>query len=57
MDDILIKVLLEANPDLATLYESLKSRDSGDHRVKTFDDCAKVENDIRTRLDSVNPFK
>lgn len=54
---MILKTILEVNPELAILWKSLNDKDSDDHRAKTFADCAKVENDIRTRLDSVNPFK
>lgn len=56
MDDTILKVFLEVNPDLAILWNSLNNKDSDDMRAKTFADCAKVENDIRKRLDLVNPF-
>ncbi len=54
--DIIVNALREVNPDLASVIDSIKDRNTDDGRVKTFEDCARVEQDIMNRLASANPF-
>ena len=56
--DIFIKALREVNPELASVFDSVKDRNADDGRVKTFEDCARVEQEIMSKLNSAtNPFK
>ena len=54
--DIIMKALREVNPELFSVIDSLKDRNTDNDRVKTFEDCARVEQDIMNRLASANPF-
>ncbi len=56
-NDILMKALLEVNPELVHVIDSLKDQNADDDRVRTFEDCARVEQDIMSRLNSANPFR
>ena len=55
--DSLMNALLEVDPELANVVDFFKNQSVDDDRVRTFEDCAQVEQDIMTRLNSVNPFK
>lgn len=56
--DILMKALREVDPELAHVFDFLKDRNVDDDRVRTFEDCAKVEQDIMSKLNSINnPFQ
>lgn len=54
--DIFMNALQKVNPELASVVNFVKDQNS-DNQVKTFEDCAQVEQDIMSRLDSANPFK
>ena len=56
-NDILMKALLEVNPELVHVIDSLKDQNVDDDRVRTFEDCARVEQDIMSKLNSANPFR
>lgn len=53
--DIFMNVLRQVNPELASVFDSIKDQNSDNDRVRTFEDCARVEQDIISRLNSVNP--
>ncbi len=56
--DIFMNALREVDPELASVLNFIKDQNSDDDRVKTFEDCARVEQDIMSRLNSVpNPFR
>lgn len=55
-NDIFMTALQEVNPELTSVVNFLKDQNSDD-RVKTFEDCARVEQDIMSRLNSANPFQ
>ena len=55
--DIFMSALREANPELASVVDFVKDQNTDNGRVKTFEDCAQVEQDIMLRLNSVNPFQ
>ena len=58
--DILMNALREVDPELASVIDFLKdqnSDNSNSNRVRTFEDCARVEQDIMSKLYSSNPFK
>lgn len=57
--DILMNALREVNPELANTIDFLfqKDRSIDDDRVRTFEDCARVEQDIMSKLYSTNPFQ
>lgn len=55
--DIFMNALREVKPDLASVVDFVKDQSVNDDRVRTFEDCARVEQDIMNRLNSVNPFK
>ena len=55
--DIFMNALREIDPELASVLNFIKDQNSDDDRVKTFEDCARVEQDIMSRLNSVNPFR
>lgn len=56
--DILTNALREVNPELASVLNFIKDQNSDDDRVKTFEDCARVEQDIMSKLNGVvNPFR
>ena len=55
--DILMNAIREVDPELAHMLDFFKNQSVDDDRVKTFEDCARVEQDIMTRLNSINPFK
>ena len=55
--DIFMTALREVDPELASVLNFIKDQNSDDDRVKTFEDCARVEQDIMSRLNSVNPFR
>ena len=55
--DIFMSVLREVNPELASIVNFVKDQNLDDDRVRTFEDCARVEQDIMSRLNSVNPFQ
>lgn len=48
--DIFLNALREADPELASVVTFAKGQNSDDDRVKTFEDCARVEQDIIFRL-------
>lgn len=50
--DIFMKALKEVRPDLAELCEFISNDlDKSDNKVKTFEDCSRVEKEI---IDSLN---
>lgn len=50
--DIFMKALKKVRPDLAEVHEFISNNsDKSDNKVKTFEDCARVENEI---IDSLN---
>ena len=53
--DIFIKSLCDANSNVKLLISGLNSQNN--NTVKTFEDCAKIEQDIINRLDKCNPFR
>ena len=55
--DIFMSALREANPELTSVVDFVKDQNTDDGQVKTFEDCARVEQDIMFRLNSVNPFQ
>ena len=55
--DIFMNALREVNPELASVFDFIKDQNSDKERIITFEDCARVEQDIMSRLDSVNPFQ
>lgn len=54
--DTLMNALRDADSELAHIVDFFKNQSVDDDRVRTFEDCARVEQDIMTRLNSVNPF-
>lgn len=56
-NDIFMTALQEVDPELTSAVNFLKDQNSDDDRVKTFEDCARVEQDIMSRLNSANPFQ
>ena len=54
--DIFMNALREVNPELASVVDFVKDQNSDDNRIITFEDCARVEQDIMSRLNSVNSF-
>lgn len=54
--DIFMKALQEVNPELVSVIDSVKDRNTNCGRIRTFEDCERVEQDIMSRLNSVNPF-
>jgi len=55
--DIFMNALRKVNPELASVVDLVKDQNSDNNRVRTFEDCARVEQDIMSRLNSVNPFQ
>lgn len=55
--DVFMNALREVNPELSSIVDFVKDQNSDNYRVRTFEDCARVEQDIMFRLNSVNPFK
>lgn len=55
--DIVVNALLKANPELASVIDFIKDKNSNNDRVKTFEDCARVEQDIMSKLNSAIPFQ
>lgn len=55
--DIFMNALREVDPELASVVDSIKNQNIDDDRVRTFEDCARVEQDIMSRLNSANPFR
>lgn len=55
--DIFMDALREVNPELANVIDSIKDQSSDNDRVRTFEDCARVEQDIISKLNSVNPSR
>ena len=49
--DLFMKALFNVKPELADITEYLTN--PSDNTVRTFEDCAKVEQDIITRLNAV----
>lgn len=54
--DIFMNALREVNPELANVADFVKDQNLDNDRVRTFEDCARVEQDIMSRLNSVYPF-
>lgn len=54
--DIFMNALQEVNPELASVVDFVKDQNSDNDRIRTFEDCAQVEQDIMSKLNSVNPF-
>lgn len=54
--DDFMNALRKVNPELASIVDFVKDQNTDD-RVRTFEDCARVEQDIMSRLNSVNPFQ
>lgn len=55
--DNFMNALREVNPALASVVDFVKDQNSDNDRVRTFEDCARVEQDIMSKLNSVNPFQ
>lgn len=55
--DNFMNALREANPELANVVNFVKDQNSENDRIRTFEDCARVEQDIMNKLNNVNPFK
>ena len=55
--DIFMNALREVKPELASVIDFVKDQNSDNDRVRTFEDCARVEQDIMNKLNRVNPFK
>ena len=55
--DIFMNALREVNPELASVVDFVEDKSANDDRVRTFEDCARVEQDIMNRLNSVNPLE
>ena len=56
-NDIFMNALQEVNPELASIIDFLKDQKSDNDRVRTFEDCARVEQDIMSKINSVNLFR
>lgn len=54
--DDFMNALRKVNPELASVVDFVKDQNSNNDRIRTFEDCARVEQDIMSRLNSVNPF-
>lgn len=55
--DSFMNALREVNPELVNIIDSMKNQNSDNDRVRTFEDCARVEQDIMSRLNNVNPHQ
>lgn len=54
---IFMDALRKVNPELVSLVDFVKDQNSDNDRIRTFEDCARVEQDIMFKLNSVNLFK
>ena len=52
--DIFMNALRKVDPELASVVDSIQNQNVDDNRVRTFEDCARVEQDIMSKLNSIS---